>query len=74
MHRFLHSERKPRGFLANACSYDLAKLLAVSPNPVVMLDRKRDIQITMLDAKHLKLISLTNINQILKTVASEIGA
>ncbi|WP_374580379.1 alpha/beta hydrolase [Pseudoduganella sp.] len=67
-----------QGFLISAFSYDPARLLARYPKPVMILHGQRDIQVGERDAYALKqaapkakLVLLSNVNHVLKVVASD---
>lgn len=67
-----------QGFLMDAFSYDPARLLAVYPKPVLILQGQRDIQVHEADARILKqanlkatLVLLADTNHVLKTVTSD---
>jgi fermentation-respiration switch protein FrsA (DUF1100 family) len=67
-----------QGFLINAFSYDPAKLIAALSKPVLIMQGKRDIQVSVADAERLKLaapkaelVLLPDANHVLKAVASD---
>jgi uncharacterized protein len=67
-----------QGFLINAFSYDPAKLIANVSVPVLIVQGKRDIQVSVGDAERLKtaapkadLVLLPDANHVLKAVASD---
>jgi uncharacterized protein len=67
-----------QGFLINAFSYDPAKLIAAVSKPVLIMQGKRDIQVSVGDAERLKLaapkaelVLLPDANHVLKAVASD---
>jgi uncharacterized protein len=65
-------------FLINELSYDPAKLIAAASQPVLILQGKRDMQVSVADAERLKqaapkaeLILLPDANHVLKAVATD---
>jgi uncharacterized protein len=67
-----------QGFLINAFSYDPAKLIATVSVPVLIIQGRRDIQVSVADAERLKaaapkaeLVLLPEANHVLKAVASD---
>jgi hypothetical protein len=67
-----------QGFLISAFSYDPAKLIAAVNKPVLILQGKRDMQVSVADAQRLmqaapaaKLVLLDDTNHVLKTVTSD---
>ncbi len=67
-----------QGYLIDLLSYDPAKALAGYPKPVLILQGARDLQVGEADAKALKsadplatLVTLPDVNHVLKTVASD---
>jgi uncharacterized protein len=67
-----------QGFLINAFSYDPAKLIAAVSRPVLIVQGKRDFQVSVADAERLKLaapkaelVLLPDANHVLKAVASD---
>ena len=67
-----------QGFLISVFSYDPAKLIAAVTKPVLILQGKRDIQVSVADAERLKqaapnakLVLLDDTNHVLKTVTSD---
>jgi uncharacterized protein len=67
-----------QGFLIDAFAYDPAKLVATVAKPVLILQGKRDIQVSVADAERLKqaapkaeLALLADTNHVLKTVTSD---
>ena len=67
-----------QGFLINAFSYDPAKLIANVGKPVLIMQGKRDMQVSVADAERLKqaapkaeLILLPDTNHILKSISSD---
>jgi len=66
-----------QGFLMSELPLDPAKLIASYTKPVLIMQGKRDIQVSVLDAERLKhanphaeLILLENANHVLKTVST----
>jgi uncharacterized protein len=69
-----------QGFLISIFSYDPVKLIATVPKPVLIMQGKRDIQVSAADAERLKqaalkaeLVLLPDTNHVLKTVSSADG-
>lgn len=67
-----------QGFLISVFSYDPAKLIAAVNKPVLILQGKRDMQVSVADAERLKqaapaakLVLLDDTNHVLKTVTSD---
>ena len=67
-----------QGFLINAFSYDPAKLIGAVSRPVLIMQGKRDFQVSVADAERLKLaapkaelVLLPDANHVLKAVASD---
>ncbi len=67
-----------QGFLISVFSYDPAKLIAAINKPVLILQGKRDMQVSVADAERLKrsapaakLVLLDDTNHVLKTVTSD---
>jgi uncharacterized protein len=67
-----------QGFLMNVFSYDPVKLIATVSKPVLIMQGKRDIQVSTTDAESLKqaalkakLVLLPDTNHVLKTVSSD---
>lgn len=67
-----------QGFLISVFSYDPAKLIAAVTKPVLIVQGKRDMQVSVADAERLKqaapgakLALLDDTNHVLKTVASD---
>jgi len=67
-----------QGFLISMFSYDPAKLIAAVSKPVLIVQGKRDIQVSLADAERLKaaapkaeLVLLPDVNHVLKTVNSD---
>ena len=67
-----------QGFLISVFSYDPAKLIAAVTKPVLIVQGKRDMQVTVADAERLKqaapgakLVLLDDTNHVLKTVTSD---
>ena len=67
-----------QGFLISAFSYDPAKLIAAIARPVLIVQGKRDLQVSVTDAERLKqaapkaeLVLLADTNHVLKTVTSD---
>lgn len=67
-----------QGFLISVFSYDPAKLISTISKPVLIMQGKRDIQISVADAERLKqaapgaeLVLLPDTNHVLKTVSSD---
>jgi fermentation-respiration switch protein FrsA (DUF1100 family) len=67
-----------QGFLINVFSYDPARLISTVSKPVLIMQGKRDIQISVADAERLKqaapgakLVLLPDTNHVLKTVSSD---
>lgn len=67
-----------QGFLISMFSYDPAKLIAAVSKPVLIVQGKRDIQVSLADAERLKaaapkaeLVLLPDVNHVLKTVTSD---
>jgi pimeloyl-ACP methyl ester carboxylesterase len=65
-------------YLINAFSYDPAKLIAAFKGPVLILQGKRDLQVSLEDASRLKnaqpqakLVTLDGVNHVLRPVASD---
>jgi uncharacterized protein len=67
-----------QGFLIDAFSYDPARLIAAVSEPVLIMQGKRDIQVSVADAERLKLaapkaelVLLPDANHVLKAVVSD---
>jgi pimeloyl-ACP methyl ester carboxylesterase len=67
-----------QGFLISVFSYDPVKLIATVSKPVLIMQGKRDIQVSAADAERLKqaalkakLVLLPDTNHVLKTVSSD---
>jgi uncharacterized protein len=67
-----------QGFLINAFSYDPAKLIATVSVPILIIQGRRDIQVSVADAERLKaaapkaeLVLLPEANHVLKAVTSD---
>jgi pimeloyl-ACP methyl ester carboxylesterase len=67
-----------QGFLISVFSYDPVKLIATVSKPVLIMQGKRDIQVSATDAERLKqaalkakLVLLPDTNHVLKTVSSD---
>jgi uncharacterized protein len=67
-----------QGFLLSVFSYDPAKLIATVAKPILILQGKRDMQVSVADAQRLKqaapaakLVLLDDTNHVLKTVTSD---
>jgi pimeloyl-ACP methyl ester carboxylesterase len=67
-----------QGFLINEFSYDPAALISAIARPVLILQGKRDMQVSVADAERLKqaapkadLVLLADVNHVLKSVASD---
>ena len=67
-----------QGFLISVMSYEPGKLITAVSKPVLILQGKRDIQVSVADAERLKqaapkaeLVLLPDTNHVLKTVTSD---
>jgi pimeloyl-ACP methyl ester carboxylesterase len=65
-------------FLINELSYDPAKLIAAASKPVLIIQGRRDMQVSVADAERLKqaapkaaLVLLPDVNHVLKAVATD---
>jgi pimeloyl-ACP methyl ester carboxylesterase len=59
-----------QGFLIDVFSYDPAKLIAAVPKPVLIVQGKRDMQVSVADAEA-ELVLLPDTNHVLKAVTSD---